>query len=71
MGQNTKNRLLMPDINNCLALWLILASLNSGKKNFFQKRQNNCEKLNTWFYAKFPPLGDMNCCISNLSHKQN
>ena len=27
MGQNTKNRLLMPDINNCLALWLILASL--------------------------------------------
>ena len=70
---------------------------------FFQKRQNNSEKLNTPFHANFPaailkspyytpcntahiitpppppcntdqvitPLGDMTCCISDLSHMQN
>ena len=71
------------------------------KTFFFPKRQNNGEKLNTPFYAKFPTaifknpyytpcntahtllhspcntdqvitlLGDMTCCISNLSHMQN
>ena len=51
------------------------------KKNIFisKKRQNNCEKLNTRFHAKFPaailknpyytpPLRDMTCCISDLSY---